>query len=160
MLQQLGRILGRWQSKLRACRNQSELSRLVCRSAMLPLAFVLVAQSAIAQTPLFDSHVHLWHGEESLRVYELQLEQKGLKVRGLGAMWFGGPNQALAGRPAQIQAGNDGIIALAAAHHTILPIATAHPYDGSAAVGELERVASKGIKVLKLHPHTQKFDPE
>src|SRR5207248_3474322 len=68
--------------------------------------------------------------------------------------------QALAGRPAQIQAGNDGIIALAAAHHTILPIATAHPYDGSAAVGELERVASKGIKVLKLHPHTQKFDSE
>ena len=37
-----------------------------------------------------------------------------MKVAGTGAMWFGGPNQALAGHPKQIRAGNDGIIALAA----------------------------------------------
>jgi len=41
-----------------------------------------------------------------------------------------------------------------------MPIATVHPYDGLAAVTELERVAAKGIKVLKLHPPTQKFDPD
>ena len=39
-----------------------------------------------------------------------------------------------------------------------MPIATVHPYDGPAAVAELERVAARGVKVLKLHPHTQKFD--
>jgi len=33
-----------------------------------------------------------------------------------------------------------------------------HPYDGQQAVAELERVAALGIKVLKLHPHTQQFD--
>jgi uncharacterized protein len=33
-----------------------------------------------------------------------------------------------------------------------------HPYDGREAVAELERVAGRGIKVLKLHPHTQKFE--
>src|SRR6185436_4678592 len=48
--------------------------------------------------------------------------------------------------------------ALAAADRRVTPIATVHPYDGAAAVAELERVAARGIKVLKLHPHTQKFD--
>jgi predicted TIM-barrel fold metal-dependent hydrolase len=40
----------------------------------------------------------------------------------------------------------------------MLPIATVHPYDGQAALDELTRVAGRGVKVLKLHAHTQKFD--
>ena len=120
-------------------------------------AFVRVAA---AQSPLFDSHVHLWKGEESLQAYEEQLKKAHLETAGIGAMWFGGPNQALAGKPDEIRGGNDGILALAAKHPTVLPIATVHPYDGPAAVAELERVAARGIKVLKIHPHTQKFDPD
>ena len=123
-------------------------------------ALALVAQVAAAQSPLFDSHVHLWKGEDSLRAYEAQLKQGRLEVVGVGAMWFGGPNQALAGQPQQIRAGNDGIIALAAKHPKMLPIGTVHPYDGPAAVAELERIAAKGIKVIKIHAHTQKFDPD
>jgi predicted TIM-barrel fold metal-dependent hydrolase len=120
----------------------------------------LVAQATAAQSPIFDSHVHLWNGEESLRAYEEQLKTARLEAAGFGAMWFGGPNQALAGQPDRIRAGNDGIIALAASHPKMLPIATVHPYDGQAAVAELERVAAKGIKILKIHPHTQKFDAD
>jgi predicted TIM-barrel fold metal-dependent hydrolase len=123
---------------------------------VLAVALALVAQAA---SPLFDSHVHLWNGEESLRTYEEQLKEGRLEVAGMGAMWFGGPNQALAGRPTQIRASNDAVIALAAKHPYMMPIVTVHPYDGPAAVAELERVAARGIKVLKLHPHTQKFDP-
>src|SRR5262245_3313519 len=130
------------------------------RVMVLAVALALVPQAAAAQSPLFDSHVHLWHGEESLRAYEEQLKEGRLEVVGIGAMWFGGPNQALAGRTKQIRAGNDGIIALAAKHLKMMPIATVHPYDGPAAVAELERVTDKGIKVLKIHPHTQKFDPD
>jgi predicted TIM-barrel fold metal-dependent hydrolase len=118
------------------------------------------ARVAAAQSPLFDSHVHLWKGEESLQAYEQQLQKSHLETAGIGAMWFGGPNQALAGKPDEIRAGNDGILALAAKHSTVLPIATVHPYDGPAAVAELERVAARGIKVLKIHPHTQKFDAD
>jgi uncharacterized protein len=127
---------------------------------VLAVALALVAQAAAPQSPLFDSHVHLWNGEDSLRAYEEQLKEGRLEVAGIGAMWFGGPNQALAGRPKQIRVGNDGIIALAVKHPNMMPIATVHPYDGPAAVAELERVAAKGIKVLKLHPHTQKFDTD
>jgi predicted TIM-barrel fold metal-dependent hydrolase len=125
--------------------------------AITALALTLAAPVA-AQARVFDSHVHLWKGEESLRTYEEQLKAGKLEVAGIGAMWFGGPNQALAGKPKEIQAGNDGIIALAAKHSNVMPIATVHPYDGAAAIAELERVAAKGIKVLKIHPHTQQFD--
>src|SRR5690606_5998240 len=67
---------------------------------------------------------------------------------------------ALQGKPDEVRAGNDGIIALAAKHPELLPIATVHPYDGPTAISEVERVAARGVKVLKLHPHTQKFDPD
>lgn len=113
---------------------------------------------AFGQEKIFDSHVHLWHGEASIREYEAQLKAANLAVAGFGAMWFGGPNQALAGKVEETRANNDGIIALSEKHPGMLPIATVHPYDGQAAVAELERVASRGVKVLKLHPHTQKFD--
>ena len=123
-------------------------------------AVLLIAVPAPGEAaPVFDSHVHLWHGETSLRDYDEQVKKAHLELAGAGVMWFGGPNEVLAGDPAAVRAGNDGIIALAAAHPGLMPIATVHPYDGEATVSELARVAGKGIRVLKLHPHTQKFDP-
>lgn len=136
---------------LRALRR---LSLIACMAVASPVA---LAKDAV-RTDVFDMHVHLWHGERSLRDYIGKVEGDGLSVSGFGAMWFGGPNQALAGQPERIRAGNDGIIALAAKHPGMLPVATVHPYDGDAAIAELDRVAARGVKVLKLHPHTQKFD--
>lgn len=127
----------------------------------VPWLAPLLALSSAAhaqQAPLFDNHVHLWHGEVSLGEYEAQAKRDGVTLSGFGAMWFGGPNQALAGDPADIRRRNDALLALAAKHPEILPIATVHPYDGPAAIAELERVAKLGVRVLKLHPHTQKFD--
>ncbi len=110
------------------------------------------------ESKIFDSHVHLWHDEVSLQTYEENLRKSGIEVTAAGVMWFGGRNQALAGRPEAIAAGNDAILALAARHPKLIPIATVHPYDDAAALVELERVAAKGVKVLKIHPHTQRFD--
>jgi predicted TIM-barrel fold metal-dependent hydrolase len=125
---------------------------------LISLALLLIASTAYAQTPVFDLHVHLSKGEASLSEYEAQLKAAGQDVSGAGVMWFGGPNQALQGEPQRMRASNDDLIALAARHPKLMPIATVHPYDGAAAVAELERVAARGVKVLKLHPHTQKFD--
>lgn len=94
-------------------------------------AAALVLSLHAEASPVFDAQVHLWNGEKSLRTYEEQRKAGGLNVVGFGGMWFGGPNQALARDPERIRSSNDGVIVLAA----------------------------KGIKVLKLHPHTQKFDP-
>jgi predicted TIM-barrel fold metal-dependent hydrolase len=122
------------------------------------LVWTLGGAGAAESQPVFDNHVHLWKGETSLQVYELKVKEAGLELPQIGAMWFGGINQALAGHPDRIREGNDGILALAAEHPRVVPIVTVHPYDGDQAIAELERVASKGAKVLKIHPHTQQFD--
>ncbi|MBB6427701.1 amidohydrolase family protein [Sphingopyxis sp. JAI128] len=127
-------------------------------TTFLAAALLLVPAAATAR-PVFDSHVHLWDGEKSLGEYEAQVKAAGLTVSGLGVMWFGGPNQARAGNPADISARNDALIALAAKHGGVVPIATVHPYDGPAALDELARVAGRGVRLLKIHPHTQRFDP-
>ena len=128
----------------------------------LQAAFTILAlllSKGVSAQQVFDSHVHLWAGETSLRQYEAQAKAAGISLVGFGGMWFGGPNQALSGHPADIMASNDAHLALAKKHPEMLPIATVHPYDGEAALEEITRVAALGFKVLKLHPHTQKFDP-
>lgn len=128
------------------------------RSGLLAAALLLLSTAATAGEPVFDMHVHLRDGEASLRAYEAEVREAGIEPAGIGAMWFGGPQQARQGDMEAIRAGNDGIIALGRAHPSVLPIATVHPYDGEAALQELARVAAAGVRVLKLHAHTQRFD--
>lgn len=126
--------------------------------SVLAILLFLCSPWAAAQAPAFDVHVHLREGEASLREYKAGVESAGIELAGIGAMWFGGPNQALQGELDEARAGNDGVIALAEKHAEVLPIATVHPYDGQAALDELARVAARGVKVLKIHAHTQRFD--
>ena len=128
------------------------------RTCLLAAALLLSSAATSAGGPVFDMHVHLREGEASLRAYEAEVREAGIEPGGIGAMWFGGPRQARAGDIEAIRAGNDGIIALGRAHPSVLPIATVHPYDGDAALEELARVAAAGVRVLKLHAHTQRFD--
>lgn len=124
----------------------------------LVLSLCLMSPVALAANPVFDVHVHLRDGETSLQQYRDDVRAAGLELSGIGVMWFGGPHQARQGDLAKIRAGNDQVIALAKAHADVLPIATVHPYDGDAAMAELARVAAAGVKVLKIHAHTQGFD--
>jgi uncharacterized protein len=126
--------------------------------ALLILVCALAAMPGHAQQRLFDMHVHLHHAEQSIADYRKQLAADGVSIDGAAIMWFGGGNQALAGDPAAIGRNNDWVIAAAAKDPKLLPVATVHPYDGAAALAEVQRVAERGIKVLKIHPHTQKFD--
>src|SRR5690349_18572423 len=125
---------------------------------MFVLALTLLLTGLVhSGEPVFDSHVHLREGEASLLKFEAEVKAAGIDLAGVGAMWFGGQHQALAGDTAAIRAGNDGIIALAAKHPEVVPIGTVHPYDGQAALDELARIAARGVKTLKIHPHTQRF---
>lgn len=116
-----------------------------------------MAGIAHAAGSVFDVHVHLRDYETSLQQYKSEVKASGVELAGIGAMWFGGPHQAPAGNPASIRASNDALIALAARHPEVTPIATVHPYDGQAALDELTRIAARGVKTLKIHPHTQRF---
>ena len=65
------------------------------KSVLLAAALLLLPFGpAAGQARVFDSHVHLWHGEASLAEYEAQLKTAGVTIAGFGGMWFGGPNQA------------------------------------------------------------------
>jgi predicted TIM-barrel fold metal-dependent hydrolase len=136
-----------------------ELSMMDRLLLLAALSVVVGSRPATAQPAVFDAHVHLHRGEASLGDYQSQLRTADLSASGFAAMWFGGPNQALAGQPEEVRARNDALLALAARRPGLLPVATVHPYDGDAALAELQRVSSLGVKVLKIHPHTQKFDP-
>ena len=126
--------------------------------ALWLVAGALAPGLACADAPVFDVHVHLRDGEASLQRYRDDAAAAGRTLDGLAVMWFGGPNQARAGDPAAIRAGNDRVLALAAAHRDVLAVVTVHPYDGPAALEELSRVAARGARLLKLDPHTQGFD--
>lgn len=119
---------------------------------------LLLTAGAWAGEPVFDVHVHLRDGETSLRKFQAEAKDAGIELSGIGAMWFGGPHQALAGNPASIRASNDALIALAAKHPGVVAIATVHPYDGQAALDELARIAARGVRTIKIHPHTQRFE--
>ena len=71
---------------------------------------------------------------------------------------FGGILIARAGEVDRTRQKNDELIALAKHYPQLMPIASVHPYDGAAALEELKRLAGAGVKVIKLHPHTQQFD--
>ncbi|QCB55468.1 amidohydrolase [Sphingopyxis sp. PAMC25046] len=128
------------------------------RALLLSIALLTPSVSAFAQNAVVDTHVHLHKGAASLAEYRAQLKAANQSVDAFGAMWFGGPNQALAGNPADIAQRNDALIALAAKNPDMIAIATVHPYDGDAALAEVDRVAARGVRLLKIHPHTQKFD--
>jgi predicted TIM-barrel fold metal-dependent hydrolase len=67
-------------------------------------------------------------------------------------------NPDSAGETDRTRQKNDELIALAKRHTKLMPIASVHPYAGAAALEELKRLAGLGVKVIKLHPHTQQFD--
>lgn len=121
--------------------------------ALIAAALLPFSATAQPESPLFDTHVHLWKGQESIDAYEAQLKETGQTVAR-----FGGILMATAGQPDKTRAANDALIALARTNPRMLPVASVHPYDGAAAITELRRLAAAGVTVVKLHPHTQKFD--
>jgi predicted TIM-barrel fold metal-dependent hydrolase len=117
------------------------------------LAFLLftVAATASAQR-VFDTHVHIWSGEDSVLAYKAQLKETHQTVAR-----FAGILIAKRGNMAETRRKNDELIALAAKYPEMFPIASVHPYDGQGALDEVRRIAALGVTMIKLHPHTQQF---
>jgi uncharacterized protein len=117
------------------------------------LASLLLAVPAMANAQrVFDTHVHIWHGETSVLEYEAQLKATHQSVTR-----FAGILIAERGKIAETRRKNDELIALAAKYPEMFPIASVHPYDDQAALDEVRRIAGLGVSMIKLHPHTQKF---
>ena len=122
------------------------------------LLLLSCAHAAAGREKIFDAHVHLWEGTRSLQEYHRQARAAGIQADRIGAI-HGGNHMARQGKLGETRARNDELVALAKENPELLAIATVHPYDGDAAQQELERLAGLGVRAIKLHPHTQQFDP-
>lgn len=114
---------------------------------------LLVYQVIAAQQEVFDSHVHLWNGDQSIQGYLTQLDSTQQTVTR-----FGGILIARQGETSKTKAKNDELIGLSKQYPKLLPICSVHPLDGEAAIQEIRRLSALRVKVIKLHPHTQKFE--
>jgi len=125
----------------------------VTKRLLLGLLLLTVAPLALPAENVFDFHVHIWDGDTSVKQYLAQLDRDKQEVAGFGAILI----TRKPGQTDETRRKNDELIALARRYPKLMPIASVHPYDGAAALDELKRVAAAGVKVIKLHPHTQEF---
>ena len=123
------------------------------KSLAVVLLLALPPPAAFAQDKVFDTHVHIWEGEKSVRAYLAQVEETKRKVTRFGGIWM-----ARQGQLAETRQKNDELIELSAKYPQMMPVPSVHPYDDQAALDELQRLAGRGVVLIKLHPHTQKFD--
>src|SRR5215467_16174693 len=101
------------------------------KAALLASLLLAVPTLAGAQR-VFDTHVHIWNGEESVQAYEAQLKETHQTVTRFAAILI-----AKRGNMAETRRKNDELIALAQKHPEMFPIASVHPYDDQAALDEL-----------------------
>lgn len=120
---------------------------------LICLFCLLACQHVSAQQLVYDNHVHLWEGEKSVRSYLAQVESTGQTVTK-----FGGILIARRGELSRTKAKNDELIALSKKYKQLLPICSVHPLDGVEAINELRRISKSGVRIIKIHPHTQDFD--
>jgi predicted TIM-barrel fold metal-dependent hydrolase len=121
------------------------------KAVLVASLLLAVSTMAIAQR-VFDTHVHIWNGEASVRAYKAQLTETHQAMTR-----FAGILIAERGKIAETRRKNDELIALASKYPEMFPIASVHPYDDQAALDEVRRIAGLGVTMIKLHPHTQRF---
>src|SRR5580693_7559782 len=105
------------------------------KAALLVSLLLAVPTMASAQR-VFDTHVHIWNGEASVRAYKAELAQTHQTVTRFAAILI-----AERGNMAETRRKNDELIALAAKYPDMFPIASVHPYDDQAALDEVRRIA-------------------
>jgi len=110
--------------------------------------------------PIVDTHTHpqLPGGprvrKEPHRVADYLRAVRGVDIRYVAALVMA-PRADLK----QTRRMNDQVLALGGrGTPRFFPICSVHPSDGKEALDEVDRVAAKGARGLKLHPNTQQFD--
>jgi len=116
--------------------------------------------SEIYSGPIVDLHTHpRLAGFPAIRRKRHRLVDYLAAARGLDVRAAAVLVMAPRGDLASTRRMNDRVLALAPqASPELLPFCSVHPADGAEALAEVDRVASKGARGLKLHPNTQQFD--
>lgn len=121
-------------------------------------AFFSFAQAKKSKTTVIDAHCHIKTldipSEEMFKTMDEYFnENEKYDLRYVFALTV-----AQRGKPRQTKARNDSLINMSARNPRLVPICSVHPFDGEAAIAELDRLASRGVKMIKLHGHSQNFN--
>ena len=110
--------------------------------------------------PIVDAHTHpRLTGFPSIRAKPHGLTDYLRSARGLDIRCAAVLVMAPLGDLERTRRMNERALALSSrASPKFLPFCSVHPADGAAALAEVDRVASRGARGLKLHPNTQQFD--
>ena len=115
--------------------------------AALAASLLLAVPTLANAQQVFDTHVHIWNGETSVRAYEAQLKATHQTVTR-----FAGILIAERGKVAETRRKNDELIALAAKYPEMFPIASVHPYDDQSALDEVRRISKLGVTEIRAAP--------
>jgi uncharacterized protein len=111
--------------------------------------------------PIIDAHAHIRLGRNDMMHPSHTLGTGGLRAldQGAGVSKSALIVMARSGDMKGTRAKNDSVIAAAAADPThFYPVASVHPEDADSALAELQRLAARGVRQIKLHPNSQEFD--
>jgi len=110
--------------------------------------------------PIVDVHTHpRLAGFPAIRAQPHRLADYLRSTRGLDLRYAAVLVMAPSGDLERTRRLNDRALALSSrASPKFLPFCSVHPADGTEALAEVDRVASRGARGLKLHPNTQQFD--
>lgn len=124
------------------------------------LSFATQTVAAPYMGPIIDAHAHIRMGEKDTialdhpkgtTVLRYLQKQAGISKSALIVIGFGSA--------ADVRAKNDMVIAAAAADPDhFYAVASVNPDNGDAALDELDRLATLGVRMIKLHPNSQEFD--
>jgi len=110
--------------------------------------------------PVFDPHIHVFFDEAVAKSVHPTNEVTPAAVEALlaGSRVRAGLMVMATGSPEECTADNDRIVALAQKIPGAFPIGSVNPHHADAALAELDRMVEAGVRWIKLHPNTQRFD--
>jgi uncharacterized protein len=111
--------------------------------------------------PVLDVHVHLEETPNSFgvgRLADLPAALSELKKLPPGSR-LGLVTVAPRGDLEKMRAQNNAVLAAVQSYPELFwAVASVNPWDGEGALGEIDRLAAAGVRMLKLHPNSQQFD--
>ena len=110
--------------------------------------------------PIVDAHTHpMLPGLPAVRKAPHRPADYLRAVRGLDVRFIAALAMAPRADLPRTRRMNDQVLALAGRSSSrFYPVCSVHPADGADALAEVDRVAKRGARGLKLHPNTQQFD--
>ncbi len=129
------------------------------KSLFLCIFLVQMMANASAQNfdfPVVDAHCHIRTHADHVPGFK-SMDEYWAENSNIAIDYIFALNIANRGQLEQTRSANDSLFSLARKDKRVVPVCSVHPDDGPEALKELDRIASLGGKIIKIHPLNQGF---